>query len=560
MLRRAASGAPYPLIAMIKMKSLQQKIVVFVILPVAIILSSIGIAGYFYIRNGLSNRWQEIAVLQMERAAQRLEIRLNNPINLVESFARSGREPVAEEIQRWLLKELQRQDGVGQVRLTWQVSGKVRTQVVKASPPIYFYPEQSDALGIRSDLLDDAGQPLGRIEVQVKFSSLMQDLLVSGWMQANGACLVDDQGNNLAHVDTGERGRTRPRDNQDPIRLAIRRGIKEKPFGIISERSQVIGFYRLHAAPLVIVLHASGKQIITPALHFGLIYPLAGIMSLLLILLFIRMGVKPMVRSIQKISQKAAQVAEGNYGDPLATRSQDEIGRLTRTFNDMVTGLKERDFVTDTFGRYVDPEIARKLLQRPEGSRLGGEKREVVVLFADIRGFTPLAEGLSPEATIHLLNRFFSEMIDVIQQHHGIIVDFLGDAIVAFFDPLDEPLPYTMRQALRCSLEMQQAMDKVNVPDGKIVVPSISMGIGLHAGDVVVGNIGSEKRAQYGIIGSAVNLASRIQNQAQGGEVVISPSIYRHVHPDLVVKREFETQLKGIREPITLYVIQNLVE
>jgi adenylate cyclase len=98
-------------------------------------------------------------------------------------------------------------------------------------------------------------------------------------------------------------------------------------------------------------------------------------------------------------------------------------------------------------------------------------------------------------------------------------------------------------------------MDKVNEPDGKIVVPSISMGIGLHAGEVVVGNIGSEKRAQYGIIGSAVNLASRIQNQAKGGEVVISPSIYRHFHPDLVVKREFETQLKGIKEPITLYAI-----
>lgn len=530
------------------------------VLPVAIILGSIGIAGFFYIRDGLSNRWHEIAVLQMERAAQHLEIRLNNPINLIESFARAVREPAAEEIQGWLLKELQRQGGVDQVSLTWQGSEKARARVVKASPPIYFYPEQADALGLRSDLLDDTGQPVGRIEVQVKFDSLMQDLLVSGWMQTNNACLLDDQGNYLSHADSREKGRTRLRDNQDPVRLAVIRGIKEKPSGIISERSQVIGFYRLKSSPLVIVLHAPRTQIITPVLHFGLIYPLAGILSLFLIMLFIRTGVRPMVVSIRRISQKATQVARGNYGDPLPVRSQDEIGQLTRTFNDMVAGLKERDFVTNTFGRYVDPEIARILLQRPEATRLGGEKREVVVLFADIRGFTPLAEGLSPEATIHLLNRFFSEMIEVIQQHHGIIVDFLGDAIVAFFDPLGEPLPHTIQQALRCSLEMQQAMDKVNVPDGKIVVPSISMGIGLHAGDVVVGNIGSEKRAQYGIIGSAVNLASRIQNQAHGGEVVISPSIYRHVHPDLVVKREFEIQLKGIKEPITLYAIQNLVE
>jgi len=543
---------------MIKMKSLQQKLVFFVILPVAIILSSIGIAGYFYIRDGLSNRWQEIAVLQMERAAQHLEARLNDSIKLIESFARAGREPAAEEIQGWLLKELQRQDGAGQVRLTWQGSGKAGARVGKASPPIYFYPEQADALGLRSDLLGDAGQPVGRIEVQVKFESLMQDLLVSGWMQTYNACLLDDQGNYLAHADSREKGRTRLRGDQDPVRLAIMRGIKEKPYGIITERSQVIGFYRLKAAPLAIVLHASRKQIIRPVLHFGLIYPLAGILSLFLILLFIRKGVGPMVVSIRKISQKATQVARGNYGDPLPVRSQDEIGQLTRTFNDMVTGLKERDFVTNTFGRYVDPEIARKLLQRPEATRLGGEKREVVILFADLRGFTPLAEGLSPEATIHLMNRFFSEMIEVIQRHHGIIVDFLGDAILAFFDPLDAPLPHIMRQALQCSLEMQHAMGKVNVAGGKMAFPPLNLGVGLHAGEVVVGNIGSENRAKYGIIGSAVNLASRIQNQAQGGEVVISQSIYRQISPDVVVKREFETQLKGIREAVTLYAVENL--
>jgi adenylate cyclase len=100
------------------MKSLEKKLIVYVVLPVAIILSSIGIAGYFYIRAGLANRWQEIAVLQMQRAAQRLETRLDNPINLIDSFARAGREPAAGEIQGWLLKELQKQIGVSRVRLT----------------------------------------------------------------------------------------------------------------------------------------------------------------------------------------------------------------------------------------------------------------------------------------------------------------------------------------------------------------------------------------------------------------------------------------------------------
>jgi len=541
------------------MKSLQNKLIAFVILPVVIVLSSIGIAGFFYIRDGLSSRWQEIAVLQMKRAAQRLETRLNDAVHLIESFAQAGPEPAGEEIQAWLLKQLQNQEGVSLVRVTWEGSEKSRARVAKASPPIYFYPDQTNALGLRSDLLDDTGHPVGQIVVQIKFSSLLQDLLASAWMQTNGACLLDDQGNYLAHIDNGEKGRTRRPDNQDPIKLAILRGIKEKPYGIISERSQVAGFYRLKAAPLAIVLHAPGKETITPVLHFCLIYPLAGILSLFLILLLMRTGVRPMVLSIRNISQKATKVAQGDYGDPLPVSSQDEIGQLTETFNGMVAGLKERDFVTNTFGRYVDPAVARKLLQRPEASRLGGEKREVVILFADIRGFTPLAENLSPEATIHLMNRFFSQMIAVIQQHHGIIVDFFGDAILAFFDPLDSPLPDTVRQALRCSLEMQQTMAEVNAFDEKMLVPPLNLGIGLHVGEVVVGNIGSENRAKYGIIGSAVNLANRIQTQAQGGEVIISSSVYRHVQPDLVVKREFRTQLKGIERAVRLYAVEGLV-
>ena len=263
---------------------------------------------------------------------------------------------------------------------------------------------------------------------------------------------------------------------------------------------------------------------------------------------------RPVVTAIRRIAAKAYQVAQGDYGEPLPVTSRDEIGQLTLSFNDMVAGLKERDFISNTFGRYVDPDIARELLSRPEASRMGGEKREVVILFADIRGFTPLAETLSPEATIHLVNRHFARMIEVIQAHRGIIVDFLGDAILAFFDPLDGPMEPVVQRAISCALKLQTAMEAENLAEPGY--PALHMGIGLHAGEVVVGNIGSESRAKYGIIGSAVNLTHRIQGQAQGGEVVVSEMVFHHCEETLAVKRTFQTKLKGIAQPVMLYVVE----
>jgi class 3 adenylate cyclase len=176
-------------------------------------------------------------------------------------------------------------------------------------------------------------------------------------------------------------------------------------------------------------------------------------------------------------------------------------------------------------------------------------------MFSDIRGFTPIAETLSPEATIHLLNGYFSRMVEVLRRHHGIIVDFLGDGILAFFDPLDGPLAPVAGEAVQCALHMQQAMPEVNLAGIGQELPPLHMGIGLHAGEVVVGNIGSESRAKYGIIGSAVNLAHRIQTQAAGGEVVVSQAVYQLVQPEVMITRKFEVRLKGIQEPVTLYVV-----
>ena len=550
---------------MFEIKSLQQRLIVFLLLPVAIFLAAAGMVGYFYIRGSLFKEWQETAILQLERAAHSMDMRFSLPMQLMEFFATTGSSPNYEEVQAWLLQQLKMQEGVSQVILTWHKGNPGSSgpspetrKVARVSQPAIFYLEGQDKVGLRSDLFDGQGHYLGELVVILNSPYLMQDILTSGWMQSNMACLVMESGEYLAHTNPMMKERHCLGETRDPLELAMLKELKDKHFGTILGHGEVIGFHRLHTAPWAIMLHARESQILAPILRFRFYYLVGGILCLGIILVLIRLGTTSLVSAIRLMSRRAVEVAEGDYGEPLPVKSRDEMGQLTESFNSMVAGLQERDFIRNTFGRYVDEEIARELMRRPEASRLGGEKREVVILFADLRDFTPVAEALSPETTIHLLNRFFAQMVEVIQKHRGIIDNFLGDAILAFFDPLDGPLAPAVEQALECALEMQRAMEDVNVSAGASKFPALKMGIGLHAGEVVVGNVGSESRAKYGIIGSAVNLTHRIQGQARGGEVVISDAALRLGQRVVAVSREFETRLKGIHDPMPLYVVEGL--
>ncbi len=553
---------------MFAFKSLQQRLIVLLVVPVTLFFLVIGVFGYRFIQGIIFKQWQDIAILRLERAAHQMDMRLHGEIQWMEMFARAGQDPRGKEIQRWLLQQMKAQTGVRQVYLTWQKAPLTRRRSplpersAKISPIGYFYPSDAKTMGVRGELLDRAGKPLGRLEVVLHYDYLMQDVLKEGWLVAQMACLVSQEGHYLAHSSPAMQTRHCLGETQDPVEMAMLKAIKENPYGTLMGEGyrpdQVIGFYKLHAAPWAIMLHARGSQILAPILRFRLYYLAGGILCLAVILILIRLAVQPVVMSIRGIAGKASLVAQGDYGEPLPVASRDEVGQLTAGFNDMVAGLKERDFISNTFGRYIDPEIARELLNRPEASRLGGEKREVVILFADVRGFTPLAETLSPEAVLYLINRHFARMIEVIQAHRGIIVDFLGDAILAFFDPLEGPMEPVVRQAIGCALKLQAAVEAENLAEPGL--PALHMGIGLHAGEVVVGNIGSENRTKYGIIGAAVNLTHRIQGQAQAGEVVVSEMVFHHSEETLAVNRTFETTLKGIAHPVTLYVVEGMRE
>ncbi len=147
-------------------------------------------------------------------------------------------------------------------------------------------------------------------------------------------------------------------------------------------------------------------------------------------------------------------------------------------------------------------------------------------------------------------------MIGIIQKYRGIIVDFVGDGILLFFEPLDETLADCVQRSLKCAYEMQNEMNLFNIETKQSGLPEFEIGIGVNAGIVVVGNIGTESRVKYGIVGSQVNLTQRIQDQAKGGEIVISESIFKEFNQDLGISKSFTAKLKGVKTPVTLHVLK----
>ena len=208
-------------------------------------------------------------------------------------------------------------------------------------------------------------------------------------------------------------------------------------------------------------------------------------------------------------------------------------------------------FICETFGRYLTDEVVATVLEFPVGLRMGGEKRKITMLMADLRGFTSLSERLPPERVVTLINRYLTTMVSVIKKYHGTIDEFIGDAIFVLFGaPIWQE--DDAQRAAACAVAMQLAMVSVNEQNRQDGLPKVEMGIGIHTGQVVVGNIGSAERTKYGVVGSQVNLTSRIQSFTTGGQILISEATRREVGPILKLGKQMEVKAKGIEYPITV--------
>jgi len=254
---------------------------------------------------------------------------------------------------------------------------------------------------------------------------------------------------------------------------------------------------------------------------------------------------------IEGISLLTGQIAVSLRNAELYEELEERIAERTRQLE-----LRNR-FIRQAFGRYLSDDVAAALLESPEGLTLGGERRQVTILMADLRGFTPLTDRLPPEQIVNIVNNFLGEMTEIIFRYQGTVNEFIGDAILAIFGaPLR--LSDHAERAVACAVEMQTAMSRVNLLNRKLGLPAVEMGVSLHTGDVVAGNVGSEKRAKYGVVGRAVNVAARIESYTVGGQILASEHTLALVQAPVSTAAEFVIHPKGIVEPLTVRVVEGI--
>lgn len=218
---------------------------------------------------------------------------------------------------------------------------------------------------------------------------------------------------------------------------------------------------------------------------------------------------------------------------------------------------KSYTFIRKVFGRYLSDEVVQQILESDDGMQMGGGKQIVTIMMTDLRGFSMLSQQLDPQDCVKLLNNYFGVMTPLIQKYDGVIDEFLGDAILAIFGAPVVSDDHA-QQAVACAIEMQQAMTEVNRNNQEWGLPAIEMGIAVNTGEVVVGNIGSETRSKYGVVGHQVNLTARIESFTVGGQIMTSEYTVNAIESDVTIAQSLEVEAKGIREPVKIHEITGI--
>lgn len=262
-------------------------------------------------------------------------------------------------------------------------------------------------------------------------------------------------------------------------------------------------------------------------------------------------------KPIYSLVEGTREIKKGNFNNTLDVWSNDEIGDLTAAFNDMMDGLRKKEIMQDAFGKYVTSEIVDMILQNPDGKWFQGEVIDATVMFADIRDFTSFSEKRDPAEVVHVLNQYFTTATDIIFKYGGHVDKFIGDEIMSVFGAIVQQKDHSAK-AIRAAVALQNELKAMNRDRQKTEDGAIRIGIGINTGELIAGNIGSNKRMEYTVIGDVVNLASRLTRLAEPDEIIISDSVYQRVSDIVVAEKVEPVAVKGKSQPVLIYKVREI--
>jgi adenylate cyclase len=262
---------------------------------------------------------------------------------------------------------------------------------------------------------------------------------------------------------------------------------------------------------------------------------------------------RTIIQPLRQLEATMHQVESGGLEATALVKRDDEIGHLAAAFNRMVGALQREAFVRDLFGQYVSPQVARLAMEQEGG--LEGQVVECTVLFVDIRRFTGLAEVLPPARLIGTLNRYFEHMLVVVESEGGIVNKFGGDSLLAIFGSPLNPSPDHAERAVRAALGMRAALAIFNQEQVAAEMPELRVGFGLATGELVAGNVGSERKLEYTVIGDPVNLAARLQELTPelGASILMSAETARRAGPAAKLRSLGEIEVRGRAERVEVF-------
>ena len=373
---------------MLRPRTLQQRFVLFLVLPVAVLLFGIGLTGFFYARSALLEEFREATLLKLQRMAHEVDMRLAEPKRWLEMFQETAGELQVGQVRRWLLEQMRELEGVVRVEVVLPPDGAIqplhggprmgrgprgegaggmmafhRVGIAEVMPPRYDALIDHETVGIISELIDLEGRSVGKVEVVLRFGYLIEHIVADDRLRSVRLFLVDQGGRVL--MCTGPRRQVLG-DTNDPLELAVVRELKEKPFGTLVGEGrpprEVSGFYRLTEASWSIVVIAPGREILAPIITFRTYYMGLGGALILLVLIFIRVVTGRTASAIREVSKAAERVAQGSYSSLPSPKGRDEVAHLVESFNAMMAKLEERDRLKQAM--MLAMEIQQALLPR----------------------------------------------------------------------------------------------------------------------------------------------------------------------------------------------------